>query len=149
MVSFTNINGQKNLTYTSLRDLLRCGVKQDDERHSVGVADNDASPLKHVGDDDDDSHASIKCHSSMCPRTTGQHVSELQAPHLDLGVTTPEMTKRSKKPEFLTIIDDDNYYRKTDMSVTAKLSEKISFDNGMLLISEVGILRINDFNLDV
>ena len=59
------------------------------------------------------------------------------------------MTERSKKPEFLTIIDDDNYYRKTDMSVTAKLSEKISFDNGMLLISEVGILKINDFNLDV
>ena len=60
------------------------------------------------------------------------------------------MTERSKKLEFLTIIlDDDNYYRKTDMSVTAKLSEKISFDNGMLLISEVGILKINDFNLDV
>ena len=60
------------------------------------------------------------------------------------------MTERSKKLEFLTIIlDDDNYYRKTDMSVTAKLPEKISFDNGMLLISEVGILKINDFNLDV
>ena len=60
------------------------------------------------------------------------------------------MTRRSKKLEFLTIIlDDDNYYRKTDMSVTAKLLEKISFDNGTSLISEMGILKINDFNLDV
>lgn len=49
----------------------------------------------------------------------------------------------------LTMIDDDDYCRKTDTSVIAKLLEKISFDNGMLLISEMGILKINDFNLDV
>ena len=60
MISFANSDGQKNLTYTSLQDLLRYGVTQDDERHSVGVADNDASPLKHVGDDDDYSHGSIE-----------------------------------------------------------------------------------------
>ena len=43
---------------------------KDDERHSIGVANNDASPFKHMGDDDDYSHGSIECHSSMCPRTT-------------------------------------------------------------------------------
>ena len=49
---------------------MRCGVKQDDERHIVGAADNEVSPFKRVGDDNDDSHGSIECYSSMCPRTT-------------------------------------------------------------------------------
>lgn len=147
MISFANgnSNSQKNLTYTSLRDLLRCDVKQNNERRSVGVAENDVNPFQHVGDDDD-SRGSIECHSSVRPCTIEQYVAELQAPHLDLGVTTPET---NKKPEFPTIMDDDDYYRKTDMSITAELFEKISFENDMLLISEVGILKINDLNLDV
>jgi len=146
MITFTNNYNQKNLKYTSLRDLLKCDTNQNDGKHSIDVADNYQSPFKHEGNDVD-SHESTECHTSVCSFTTGQNLAGLPTSYIDLEVTN---TQTSTKLEFLTVMDDNDFYRKTDICIPAKLSEKLIFEDAdMLLISEAGILKINDFDLDI